>query len=195
VQKPTVPVCVCVQLFLHIFHEIWPDQRESGISGKCAKFFARMDITPEQQAAVRIVDLRLAASTKKTYRSKLNTMLQFFVAKGYAECIVSDEAGKKSIAVPLEFKMIQELFGWLSTNTSLVGSEERNTEEDVFCTNSKTVSSSCMQSYKSALSYWYSEKGEKMGEREEQWILQFVNGYKKEVADKKSRGGDVFTLS
>ncbi len=108
----------------------------------------------------------------------------------------------------LPFQIIQELFGWLSKNTNLPASNRRiqrnapaeecedevdnnnDTEanDDMFADNRQTISSSCMQGYKSALLWWYAEKGQSLRVDESQWIQDFVQGYAKVVADKKQRG-------
>lgn len=51
--------------------------------------------------------------------------------------------------------------------------------EDIFAENQVTMSKSCMQSYKSALSWWYAEKRAVMDPKTETWISSFIKGYKK----------------
>ena len=59
---------------------------------------------------------------------------------------------------------------------------------DEFAEESITISASNMQGYKSALLWYYKENGIVMDPSTNDWIDTFVKGYKKVVADKKSRG-------
>ena len=64
----------------------------------------------------------------------------------------------------------------------------RNNSDNVFAMNSITISHSCMQGYKSALVWWYTENGFMLDSSINKWCDDFVNGYKKTIADKKQRG-------
>ena len=59
---------------------------------------------------------------------------------------------------------------------------------DLFASSEVTVSASCMQGYKSALIWWYAEKKMRLEQAQNDWIDNFIKGYKKIVADKKARG-------
>ena len=59
---------------------------------------------------------------------------------------------------------------------------------DLFASSEVTVSASCMQGYKSALIWWYAEKKKmRLKQGQNDWIDNFIKGYKKIVADKKAR--------
>ena len=154
---------------------------------------------------------RIGARTQANYRGKLNTIKLFLIDKNYENLIDHDG----SIQVPLSDQVVQQLFGWLSVNTDLpkqarrrgrqLGPAIEESEEDddndddeepdipepprdVFAENQVTISKSCMQGYKSALSWWYAEKNVAMSPTLEKWIAAFIHGYKKTIADKKQRG-------
>jgi hypothetical protein len=59
---------------------------------------------------------------------------------------------------------------------------------DVFATSEVTMSYPCMQGYKSAISWLYSVHECSLSASINSWLDDFVRGYKKVVADKKSRG-------
>jgi hypothetical protein len=137
----------------------------------------------------------------------------------------------KKIVPPLPFEVIQNLFGWISTNTdipttssskskhilntkNIVGGaankgagvvehdgsdndddEEnaafeptRTDENDIFNEKKRTISVSCMQGYKSALKWCYSEAGVLFDPEADAWLDKFIQGYKKIVAEKKMIG-------
>ena len=66
--------------------------------------------------------------------------------------------------------------------------EKRKEKQTIFAENKVTISHSCMQGYKSALVWYYAEKEVIMDKTLNQWCDSFVDGYKKTVASKKSRG-------
>ena len=61
-------------------------------------------------------------------------------------------------------------------------------DESIFAENSITISSSCMQGYKSALIWLYKENRIPFSTDINNWCETFILGYKRDVADKKSRG-------
>ena len=61
-------------------------------------------------------------------------------------------------------------------------------DESIFAENSITISSSCMQGYKSALIWLYKEKRIPFSSDINNWCETFILGYKRNIADKKSRG-------
>jgi hypothetical protein len=104
-----------------------------------------------------------------------------------------------NIFVPFDLEVIKKLFGWLSTNTSLTvrGRSQKNAEveetseienDDIYAQSSATMSTSGMQGFKSALSWFYKENEAVMDASINEWIDTFMKGYKKSVAEKKSRG-------
>jgi hypothetical protein len=117
-----------------------------------------------------------------------------------------------NIIIPLSSEVVKSLFGWLSKNTDLpkkwkrrgqarndnngIDNDDVSDEEDVdqavgdaFAINRASISYSCMQGYKSALAWYYRECGDVLIEASlNSWCDDFINGYKKTVADKKSRG-------
>jgi hypothetical protein len=110
------------------------------------------------------------------------------------------------IVVPLSSDCVKDLFGWLSTNTDLPKKNKRSQsiEEDnesdhgndeaidehgdVFAVNKITMSHACMQGYKSALGWYYAEHGCRMDPDLDDWLDNFIKGYKKTVAEKKEKG-------
>ena len=60
--------------------------------------------------------------TKKNYRGKLNTMKVFLMSKGYDRCMDTSSEG---IVVPLDQEVVEEMFGWISTNTDLPKKRKR----------------------------------------------------------------------
>ena len=56
-------------------------------------------------------------------------------------------------------------------------------EVDTFANNRATISHSCMQRYKSAIVWYYAEKGQTLDPLLNSWCDNFINGYKKTVAD------------
>ena len=73
-----------------------------------------------------------------------------------------------------------------SSSISLVNNSVE--EGTVFATNEITISHSCMQGYKSALGWYYRERNQELSHTISRWIDDFIKGYKKSIADKKSRG-------
>ena len=101
------------------------------------------------------------------------------------------------IIVPLAGEVVQSLFGCDIPKKKR--NEEENdddnddadavdgTGEDAFANNRATISHSCMQGYKSAIAWFYGEKGLSLEPTLNSWCDNFINGYKKTVADKKWR--------
>ena len=154
------------------------------------------DIKTEEAAAIMSLDaadhiyrLRVAKRSIKNYESKVKTIKSYIIHEGISP-------NEQSITIPLDLSTVKRLFGWLSTNTSLpkrkVGREVRLDTSilaaDEFAEESITISASNMQGYKSALLWYYKENGIVMDPSTNDWIDTFVKGYKKVVADKKSRG-------
>lgn len=145
-------------------------------------------------AASFIVDRRIVEGTRSNYRGKLNTIIAFI---GQAHPQLLDDDG--SFDIPLPRQVIEELFGWLSTNTDLPKQRGRgqaeqeddpedHDEPDQFAQRKVTISPSTMQGYKSALLWHYAGANVQMDSGDEQWIDSFIQGYKKVIADKKSKG-------
>ena len=75
------------------------------------------------------------------------------------------------------------------TTSSSISFVNNSVEEGtVFATNEITISHSCMQGYKSALGWYYRERNQELSHTISRWIDDFIKGYKKSIADKKSRG-------
>jgi hypothetical protein len=74
-------------------------------------------------AAARIVGMRVKDVSKKNYAGKLNTIKLFLLertpdaAENQLRSACLDVDG--TIIVPLDFSIIEKLFGWLSVNTDL----------------------------------------------------------------------------
>ena len=169
-------------------------------------------------AAEHAIGKRVVPKTVKNYIGKLNVLKIYLASKSDNQLFDGDG----NISLPLSTLMIQDIFGWLSTNTDLpkrnrrmnnrLGQQRReqttneNNEHsdsdaepestttntavanDLFASAEVTVSASCMQGYKSALIWWYAEKKLKLEDPQNDWIDNFIKGYKKIVADKKARG-------
>ena len=114
--------------------------------------------------------------------------------------------------MPLTKNVIDELFGWLSSNTSLPkrrgrqhvngiddeeepddGYEEPDevidlTIDDVFSERKITISASCMQGYKLALLWWYREKSVVINSDINDHLNAFIKGYEVTIAKKKATG-------
>ena len=60
--------------------------------------------------------------------------------------------------------------------------------DDVFNDTKITVSASCMSGYKSALLWYYGQKKIYMDPEVDKWLNDFVQGYKKTIANKKVKG-------
>jgi hypothetical protein len=160
---------------------------------------------------------RIGHKTMLGYKSKLNTLKVFLLDKGYARHI-SDDGNVKvplpesvihnffawlSVNVDLPKKARRRGTATTYANPAGDGSDSSessdgeesdsndaspNQQVDTFAENQITISSSCMQSYKSALGWWYTEQRVVMNPGIAAWITQFIKGYKKTVADKKQRG-------
>ena len=158
------------------------------------------------QAASDVVNHRVVAGTTSNYRGKLNTIKLFLAGKENINELIDAE---NDIVVPLDFDLIQELFGWLSRNTDIPGRRRRrrlvdvnhddddndedreeveNEGEDVFARRNVTISASTMQGYKSALKWYYDEKGIEFASDIDKWLDNFIQGYKKIVSEKRRRG-------
>lgn len=158
-----------------------------------------MDAIAEHVRSKRVRD-----KTKMNYRGKLNTIKLFLLSQ--EEYSVHLDGDK--IVVPLPEAVVRNLFGWLSVNTDLpkkrkkkgASAEESDsdseddaeppTQDDIFADKKATISASCMQGYKSALSWLYAEEDANppMSPAFEKWIAGFIHGYKKKIADKKAAG-------
>jgi hypothetical protein len=153
------------------------------------------------QAASRVVSNRVGSKSKVNYRGKINTIKIYLISRDDRNDLLE---GNNDIVVPLAHEVVKSLFGWLSKNTDLP-KKKRNEEEhdgeenddadaddvageDAFANNRATISHSCMQGYKSALAWYYGEKGQSLESSLNSWCDNFINGYKKTVADKKLRG-------
>jgi len=152
------------------------------------------------QAANRVVGNRVGPKSKVNYRGKLNTIKIYLISREDRHALLD---GNNDIVTPMEDEVMKSLFGWLSKNTDLPR-KKRNDEDqdededevhgidgeeaDAFANNRATISHSCMQGYKSALVWHYAEKGQTLDPLLNSWCDNFINGYKKTVADKKSRG-------
>jgi hypothetical protein len=173
-------------------------------------------------AAEHAIGKRVVPKTVKNYIGKLNVLKVYLATKNDSALFDSDS----NISLPLSTLLIQDIFGWLSTNTNLpkrnrrsnrmiqpnqpqpatqinehsdsdgepesIANDNVNTNNavaiDIFASGEVTVSASCMQGYKSALIWWYAEKKLKLDQAQNDWIDNFIKGYKKIVADKKARG-------
>jgi len=152
-------------------------------------------------AAEHIVGKRVVDRTKRNYTYKLNIINVFLATLtdefgDPIENLIDEENGGQMI-LPLDSDIVEQIFGWLSTNTDLPKRARRIVEEDdddddqnvdIFANNKITISVSCMQSYKSALLWWYTENKINIDPKINEWIDTFISGYKKTVADKKARG-------
>ena len=144
-------------------------------------------------AASYIIERRIVEGTRSNYRGKLNTIIGFI---RQAHPYLRRDDG--SLVIPLPRQVIEELFGWLSTNTDLPklrGREEAEIENELepedpddYAQTKVTISPSTMQGYKSALLWCYSNANVLMDPGDAKWIDSFIQGYKKVIADKKSKG-------
>ena len=149
-------------------------------------------------AAAQIVDRRIVEGTKSNYRGKLNTIKLFLLQHPQGELYLNED---EDVIPPLGDQVLKEFFGWLSKNTDLpkknrrgvpVDADDENADDiadvDVFANNKVTIAHSTMQAYKSALLWLYQENNVIMDKPMENYIDSFIHGYKKTIADKKSRG-------
>ncbi len=111
--------------------------------------------------------------------------------------------------VPIPQDRLKALFGFLSTCPDLArrkkvkrrghsAGEEAdeatepvtmfNEGEDAISSDQPTMSTSCMQGYKSALKWYYEEKECSMTVDEDKWLNQLIEGYKIEIARKREQG-------
>ena len=113
-------------------------------------------------AATYIVDRRTVAGTRSNYRGKLNTIAEF-IDQTHPELMRDD----KSFEIPLPREILEELFGWLSTNTDLPKLRGRVDDDDNiddrpadrFAQFQITISPSTTQGYRSALLWYYAGSG------------------------------------
>lgn len=183
-----------VKRSFHRANEVW------GSEHFFTKFLASMDAIAEHVRSKRIRD-----RTKQNYRGKLNTIKVFLLSQpGYSVHVHGDK-----ILVPLPEEVVRNLFGWLSVNTDLPKKKKKKNgahveesdsdsddepdppaQDDIFADKKATISASCMQGYKSALSWLYAEQeaNPPMSPAFEKWITGFIHGYKKKIADKKAAG-------
>ena len=160
----------------------------------------------DDAAAEHVVSQRVVCKTRANYRGKINNIVLFLLSTPNLDVHVNNE---NNLIVPLPNAVIVKIFGWLSTNTDLpkkkgriavvpdddgsdadeAEGEDGNQPIDVFAQKKVTISHSCMQGYKSALSWFYWENGKKVINAEmNEWISKFIHGYKKTIAQKKADG-------
>jgi hypothetical protein len=155
-------------------------------------------------AANRIYSKRIVLNSKKSYIGKLNNVKIFLNTHPDGLETYVDVNG--NIRCPLPEEKVKQLFGWLSVNTDLpknnrkvvlLNGEANNDEgdeadeveeDDQFAEKKVTISHACMQGYKSALVWCYGESGIRMENNLNNWLDEFVKGYKKTIADKKEKG-------
>lgn len=158
-----------------------------------------------QIRAEHVSGMRITDGTKGTYGGKLNVVRMFLLTHRHETCV--DNNG--NIMVPLALNVLEDLFGWLSTNTDLPKRRGRQIHlipiaephddemetndhgvavDDIFASGKATMSSSCMQGYKSAMLWLYRENKVIMEPAVQQRLSDIVEGYVKIVADKKSKG-------
>ncbi len=151
------------------------------------------------EAVDHIREKRITDSTKSNYKCKINIMKSFFIQNPqYSNCVVDG-----NIVLPLEDQAIKSFFSWLSVNTNLPKKKNRarieeadqdplenqeNEEDDPFAINKVTISAACMQAYKSALMWFHRQHAMAMSPQLISYLDEFLQGYKKTVAEKKSKG-------
>ena len=152
--------------------------------------------------ADHVVGRRVVTKTINSYKSKLKTLQKFLSSKEESHRYLSANG---DIILPLPVEIFKEFFGWLSINAELPRSqraqnrrevthldegvqEDSSTRQDLYGRDIITISFSCMQGYRSALLWLYQEKGIVIGSDTLLWLNNFTSGYKKTIADKKSRG-------
>jgi hypothetical protein len=182
---------------------------ESDVGGICETW--HFTIFPEMNtsiaAANHIFGQRVIEGTKKNYRGKIKTIIIFLASsRDYHQFITENN----SFEVPLPDQVVKELFGWLSVNTDIPKKNRRsvinlthdadeasdndsNEEEEVdqgdeFASKKVTMSPSCMQGYKSALKNYYGDRGARLDSVLDNWLDEFIKGYKKAIAQKKESG-------
>ena len=104
----------------------------------------------------------------------------------------------EQIQLPLPISAIKSFFSWLSTNTELpkkkIGFDHNfedlidSDDDDGFGNNDVTISSSTMQGYKSALMWLYEQSSIHIPMDINSYLNEFLQGYKKSIAEKKSKG-------
>ena len=124
------------------------------------------------QAANRVVGNRVGPKSKVNYRGKLNTIKILLITREDRNALLD---GNNDIITPMVDEVVKSLFGWLSKNTDLPrkkrSDEDQDEDEDgvhaidgeeadTFAKNRATISHSCMQGYKSAIVWYYAEKGQ-----------------------------------
>jgi len=121
-------------------------------------------ITAADMAAEREISSR----TNINYLSKINIIIQF-VKSNFPEFIIVVN-NKDDLKLPLTKEIIKEIFGWLSISKELPNRGRKRKINDQnqpsldfthgsagenFSAADVTISTSCMQSYKSALKWYY----------------------------------------
>ena len=135
------------------------------------------------EAANRVVGKRVIENTKAGYRGKIRNIYKFLESNHRRW--IRNINSTSEIKLPLNLEILKVLFGWLSTNTDLPKKKKKKSEEDsdddsdsesdnddgetCFADNEITISHSCMQGYKSALVWYYSEKGLTMASNLNEW--------------------------
>ena len=150
--------------------------------------------------ADHVVGRRVVTKTINGYKSKLKTLQKFLSSKEESNRYLTASG---DIILPLPAEIIKEFFGWLSINAELPKNqrnqnrreivhldveEDPTTSQDMFGRDLITISFSCMQGYRSALLWLYQERGLVISSDILLWLNNFTSGYKKTIADKKSRG-------
>ena len=132
--------------------------------------------------AIMAAKMKVLPQTVKVYTGKLNTMKKYLREGG--RHVYLDNDG--NIIVPLPLEVIKGLFGWIVSNPNLakpryrkgftsqqVNSGNRNGNNHL---NMITVSKEGFGGYKSALKWWYMEKGVLMETIVDKTLDEIVRG-------------------
>ena len=140
----------------------------------------------------KIYGARVEDTSKVSYKGKLNRVKIFLLDLEAGRQCVDHETNE--IVLPLPNEIVKQLFIWLSCNTDLAKShadEENNVHNrSIFNDheNRATISVSTMGGYKSALKWYYKEKGVPFDLELDAYLNDFIigQGYGKTVAKKSS---------
>jgi hypothetical protein len=157
-------------------------------------------------SAERMVGLRVCGNTKKNYGAKLNTMKIFLHKEKLYHCM--DSSGEISVPLPdqiikqlfgwlstntdLPKKNNKRKRNNNNNNEGTIVDDdddddedfenindiERENNNDIFADRKVTISESCMQGYKSAIMWLYKEKSVTMDKTTDNWLNDFIQGYK-----------------
>lgn len=141
---------------------------------------------------------RIVPNTIRNYQGKINNMKLLLIKNNRQDALDNNN----EIRLPVSSELLKEIFGWLSVDQDIpkqrrvhaendieeIEEENEIEEVDIFAESKITMSTATMQGYKSALLWYYTERGVTMNAADNKWINDCVKGYKKSIAKKKAEG-------